>query len=140
MRRDQHIRHGPQRVAGRQRLRLRDVEGGADPPGGQTAVSASVSTTGPRAALTRSAPSRIAFKKPASTKPVVAVVSGTKDDDVRLGQQVRQFGNAVYAVAGLPGDADQADVERGQPCRHRLADVARADDENVLASQLSVNW
>jgi hypothetical protein len=46
-------------------------------PPARASVSASVSATGPRAALTSSAPSGIAARKPASTIPRVCGVSGT---------------------------------------------------------------
>jgi len=76
-------------------------------PLASSTTSASVSTTGPRAALTSSAPSFIRARKAASTMPVVAAVSGTMSTTTSAAGS----SSGSSAIVCTPGRAERATSE-----------------------------
>ena len=110
MRADEDAGSVPQRVARRQRFRVGDVEGGrAAARDSSSASSAVVSTTGPRATFTSSAPSFIRARKSASTRPRVCVGErGGEHHDVRLGQEGGQVGERMHRAARGAARAERA--------------------------------
>ena len=91
---------GPERVPGRERLGVGDVERGPQPPALHLASSASVTTIAPRATLTSRAPSGIAARKSRSTNPRVCSVNGTTSTTMSAsGRKLREVRDRAYVGA-----------------------------------------
>ena len=140
MRGDEHARQVPQRVAGRQRLRVGHVQRRrAAGPARSSATSASVTTSEPRAALTSSAPSFIRARKRG-----VHHADGLRGDRGEQrpprrpsGSSAGQFADRGHATVAGAGRATRRTLhlEPGQPPLHRRADRAVPDDQHGLAGQ-----
>ncbi len=100
-----------------------------------------MTTTGPRATLTSSAPCFIRPRNAASTSPRVSLVPGTiRITTSALREQVGQLGEGVHAVAGGAGHPQHVDLEglaAGARCRARCRRTRRSARSSRPATDAS---
>ena len=137
---DEQVGCVPERVVLGQRLDVGDV-GRVVEPSRRAArpPRASVSTTAPRATLTSSAPSFIAARKPASTRPRVSSVRGTTSTTTSASGSRRGSSAIGWTPSrGAPRDPHHLDLERQQPPLDGLADRAVPDDQHAPVGERGV--